>query len=284
MGPLDTVPLESFRLVLTQILFVHGKGPQGYAWFAHDTICHCHMASLRSEQYLQFSGASGILSQHLARMWSGFVQTVGWWSDQCVLCKDYVWSVYDVTKLPNANKLFEQAKHMTMVCDMNGFECVKLSNTKGHLKARISNSHFKVRPNARMILHWCFCGDKKQRPKFECQHLPAPASVVPGQRTSTSLRSVSGGLGGLKNRWTGHICVAFGVFLPTYSRWNWLKLEVCWILLAHWFLRILRDANLVSFAACSEWRIFISNRNQWRKPSLSEKLFVKPNLGPIRSM
>jgi len=53
----------------------------------------------------------------------------------------------NVTKLPNANKPFEQAKHMTMVCDMNGFECVKLSNTKGHLKARISNSHFKVRPN-----------------------------------------------------------------------------------------------------------------------------------------
>lgn len=153
-----------------------------------------------------------------------------------------------------------------MVCDMNGFECVKLSNTKGHLKARISNSHFKVRPNAYV---WSsidvFVVTRSRGPNLSAI-LPAPASVVPGQRTSTSLRSVSGGLGGLKNRWTGHICVAFGVFLPTYSRWNWLKLEVFWILLAHWFLR---DANLVSFATCSEWRIFISNRNQWGKPILT---------------
>ena len=140
-----------------------------------------HGILVRSEQYLQFSGASGILSQHLARMWSGFVQTVGWWSDQCVLCKDYVWSVYDVTKLPNANKLFEQAKHMTIVCDMNGFECVKLSNTKGHLKARISNSHFKVWSSMHtydpplMFLWWQEAEAQiwVPAPASTCQHLPA---------------------------------------------------------------------------------------------------------------
>ena len=75
-------------------------GPQRY------TICHCHMASLRSEQYLQFSGASGILSQHLAREDGRLVceKTVGEVTFLCSLKKDYVWSVYDVTKCYKATQ------------------------------------------------------------------------------------------------------------------------------------------------------------------------------------
>ena len=145
---------------------------------AHFTICHC--GSLRSEQYLQFSGASGILSQHLVRMSRLSARMFG-------ACMNVYDVIYPVRHLKMQN-IWQRFVTWTDLNVLNLPILVPKTIWKHEFLIRIS----KVRPVRPNVYNYHQVWSSMDR--CFCQHLPA--LVVPGQRTSTSLRSVSGGLGG----------------------------------------------------------------------------------------